>query len=154
MVFIVGDKNCLTRGPVCQAALPGDAVVFPVVRAPSPERAVFSIEKDGVDGARGVSLEIQLIAHLDELFPDPLRHLVVQVYAAGEEIMFAERAPHLIARDVGGLAGLLDVHAELTIVALCSGAVFLERNPRLCGRTGQYMISLDQPYLSMSRLKR
>ena len=57
--------------------------------------------------------EVQPVAHPRELVADPGGHLLVQGELAGERLVVGEGVAHLVARDVGGLAGLLHVHPEL-----------------------------------------
>ncbi len=65
-------------------ALPDDPVVIPMVAGSTPERPVHPIEEDSIDGAGGPGGHPQIVAHLPELFPDLLRHGLVDQHLGRE----------------------------------------------------------------------
>lgn len=84
-----------------------------MITRPTPHRAVFPVEKDGVDGAGGAFLHLQFVAHFPQGFSRPGWRIFIDEHDAGACFMFAEGSPHLERVDVGRFAGLLHVHAEL-----------------------------------------
>src|SRR5690606_38061489 len=103
---------CETRRAACTtaASLPGDAVILAEVARAAPERAVHGIEHDRVDRPRGFLAHLDAIAHALELGHDPERRIGPDEQASRARRVKAERLVHLIAVDVRGLGGLLNVH--------------------------------------------
>ena len=74
---------------------------------------MLPVEEDSIDRSRGEWPETEPVTHLPQLGPYPGWHGLVERESTRLRLVRAERAPNLIARDIGRFHRLLHVHPEL-----------------------------------------